>query len=84
MSKGYIAIAQNNDKYDYLKMAYALALSLKATQKENKFCVCVDEKTKYALTDKYKEVFDHVVDIHGMMMQVVTLGRYTTNGNMLT
>ena len=63
MSKGYIAIAQNNDKYDYLKMAYALALSLKATQKENKFCICVDEKTKYALTDKYKEVFDHVVDI---------------------
>ena len=33
MSKGYIAIAQNNDRYDYLKMAYAMALSLKATQK---------------------------------------------------
>lgn len=63
MSKGYIAIAQNNDRYDYLKMAYAMALSLKATQKENKICICVDEKTKYAMSDKYKEVFDYVVDI---------------------
>ena len=34
MSRGYIAIAQNS-KVDYLKLAYALALSLKATQKEN-------------------------------------------------
>ena len=65
-------------------MAYALALSLKATQKENKFCICVDEKTKYALTDKYKEVIDMLLISHGMMKQVLTLGRYTTNGNMLT
>ena len=63
MSRGYIAIAQNNEEYDYLKMAYAMALSLKATQKENQFCVCVDENTKLAMKDKYKEVFDYVVDI---------------------
>ena len=44
-------------------MAYAMALSLKATQKENQFCVCVDENTKLAMKDKYKEVFDYVVDI---------------------
>lgn len=63
MSRGYIAIAQNNEEHDYLKMAYAMALSLKATQKENQFCVCVDENTKLAMKDKYKEVFDYVVDI---------------------
>lgn len=63
MTKGYIAIAQNNEEYDYLKMAYAMALSLKATQKENKICICVDENTKSAMKDKYKEVFDYVVDI---------------------
>ena len=50
-------------EYDYLEMTYALALSLKATQKENLFCVCVDENTKLAMKDKYKEVFDHIVDI---------------------
>ena len=63
MSRGYIAIAQNNEEHDYLKMAYAMALSLKATQKENQFCVCIDENTKLAMKDKYKEVFDYVVDI---------------------
>ena len=63
MSKGYIAIAQNNREHDYLKMAYAMALSIKATQKENKFCICVDENTKSMMQDKYKEVFDYVVDI---------------------
>jgi len=63
MSRGYIAIAQNNEEHDYLKMAYAMALSLKATQKENQFCVCVDENTKLAMKNKYKEVFDYVVDI---------------------
>ena len=44
MSRGYICIAQNS-KYDYLNQAYGLALSLKATQKENAICVCVDEYT---------------------------------------
>tara|TARA_B100001057_G_scaffold91069_1_gene87388 strand:+ start:29779 stop:30639 length:861 start_codon:yes stop_codon:yes gene_type:complete len=63
MSRGYIAIAQNNREHDYLKLAYAMALSLKATQKENQFCICVDEATKSSMPDKYKEVFDHVVDI---------------------
>ena len=43
MSKGYIVIAQNNEEHDYLEMTYALALSLKATQKENAICVCLDE-----------------------------------------
>ena len=63
MSKGYIAIAQNNEEHDYLKLAYAMALSIKATQKENKICICVDEQTKETMQDKYKEVFDYVVDI---------------------
>lgn len=63
MSKGYIAIAQNNPTYDYLNMTYALALSLKATQKENAICVAVDEPTKALITDKHREVFDHIVDI---------------------
>ena len=46
MSKGYIAIAQNNKDCDYLNLAYAMALSIKATQKINNICICVDEPTK--------------------------------------
>ena len=33
MSRGYIIIAQNSN-VDHLRLAYALALSIKATQKE--------------------------------------------------
>ena len=32
MSKGYIVIAQNSADTNYVRMAYALALSLKITQ----------------------------------------------------
>ena len=63
MSKGYIVIAQNNEEHDYLEMTYALALSLKATQKENAICVCLDEYTKSLVQDKHRKVFDHIVDI---------------------
>jgi hypothetical protein len=62
-TKGYITIAQNSEDNDYLEMSYALALSLKATQKINKLCVCVDEETKKLITDRHREVFDAIVDI---------------------
>lgn len=63
MSRGYIVIAQNSGDFDYLRMSYGMALSIKATQKENAVCLCVDEHTKSLITDKHREVFDHIVDI---------------------
>ena len=55
MSRGYIVIAQNSGDTDYLRMAYALALSLKATQSTvSNLTVCVDNKTK--VPKKYLEV----------------------------
>ena len=57
MSNGYIIIAQNTD-VDYLRMAYALALSIKATQHENSVCLCVDDKTNDSLEQKHFDVFD--------------------------
>ena len=62
MSKGYIIIAQNTD-VDYLRMAYALALSIKATQHENSVCLCVDDKTNDRLEQKHFDVFDYIIDI---------------------
>ncbi len=62
MSKGYIVIAQNSGETDYLRMAYALALSLKATQSEvSNLTVCIDKDTK--VPKKYADVFDKVVQI---------------------
>lgn len=61
MSKGYFTIAQNSGKKDYLRMAYALALSLKATQEHNKLSVAITPGQH--VPDKYKEVFDEIIDI---------------------
>lgn len=63
MSRGYIVIAQNTDEHDYLRMAYALALSIKTTQRENAICLCVDKKTSDRLEQKCCDVFDYIVDI---------------------
>ena len=64
MSKGYIVIAQNTKKVDYLEQAYALALSLKLTQSTvNNLTVCVDPATKKLIKPKHKKVFDNIVDI---------------------
>ena len=49
---GYFTFVQNNDDTDYLKLAYACGLSLKATQTINKFAIAVDNNTKQQLTDR--------------------------------
>ena len=59
-------------------------LSLKATQKENQFCVCVDENTKLAMKDKYKEVFDYVVDILNDDAGSDKNGKYITSGKFIS
>ena len=51
MSRGYITIAQNSGDLDYVRMAYALAASIKKTQSE------VDE---FAIIGK---VFDKLKDV---------------------
>ena len=62
MSKGYIVIAQNSEDTNYLRMAYALALSLKITQsKVSNLAVCVEDKN--TVPEKYKKVFDKVIEI---------------------
>ena len=65
MSKGYLVIAQNSGDLDYIRMAYALCLSIKNTQSVvNEFAIAVEEGT--AIPDHYAEVFDHVITIPWM------------------
>jgi hypothetical protein len=62
MSKGYLIFAQNNDSTDYVRQAYALALSIKHTQPNiNSVTLCTLDK----VNDKYKKVFDHILEIPG-------------------
>jgi len=64
MSKGYIVIAQNTKRVNYLEQAYALALNLKLTQTTvSNLSVCVDKETKKKITAKHKKVFDKIIDI---------------------
>ena len=61
MSKGFVTFAQNTDTVDYLRLAYLQALSVKATQKNNKFAVIVDKQTETYITDQHRKVFDYVI-----------------------
>jgi hypothetical protein len=62
VSRGYIIIAQNSN-VDHLRLSYALALSIKATQEENLVCLCVDNKTGDRLEQKHLDIFDYIIDI---------------------
>lgn len=58
MSKGHVIFAQNSD-VNYLRQAYALALSIKLHNKINQVCVITNDK----VPEKYKKVFDYIVEI---------------------
>ena len=59
MSKGHVFLAQNSD-VDYIKQAYALALSIKINNKEhNKTCLI----TNNDVPEEYKKAFDTIVPI---------------------
>lgn len=63
MSKGYLVIAQNSENNDYIRMAYALALSIKNTQTTvSSICLATDADIDM-LDDKITAVFDHIVPI---------------------
>lgn len=59
--KGYLILAQNSVKEDYIKMAYALALSIKNSQSTvNSVCLATD---KPITDEKLLHIFDHIVPI---------------------
>ena len=60
MSKGFVVLAQNTETVDYVKQAYALALSIKATQCSVNGITLI---TNNIVPDEYKSVFDNIVDI---------------------
>ena len=61
MKRGYLILAQNSKKEDYVKMAYACALSIKNSQSGiTNVCLATDRPI---LDEKVKEVFDDIVDI---------------------
>lgn len=63
MNFGYLIVVSSHSEVDYLKLAYAAALSIKNTQKEgyDKVALVIDDKSKLsAVTSPW--VFDHVIE----------------------
>ena len=60
MSKGFVVLAQNTKSVDYIKQAYALALSIKATQLD---ITNISLVTNNRVPKKYKSVFDKIIPI---------------------
>lgn len=58
MSKGFLVLAQNTKTTDYVKQAYALALSLKNSNNYGISLVTNDE-----VPEEYKKVFDNIIPI---------------------
>lgn len=60
--RGFFTFAQNSQDVDYVKLAYVLALSIKATQKENAYLsIAITPDTR--VPDKYADAFDEIITI---------------------
>lgn len=66
MTQGYLTFVQNNGQTDYLNLAYLQALSLKVTNKINKYAVVVDKITEMMISDKHRRVFDYIIPMPGV------------------
>jgi hypothetical protein len=60
MTKGYVVLAQNTDTIDYIRQAYALALSLKLSQcSVSNISIITDD----VVSEEYKSVFENIIPI---------------------
>ena len=61
-SRGFLTFAQNNGRNDYVRMAYALAISLRHTQRNAKsLSIAVTPGDR--VPDRYAWAFDNIIDI---------------------
>lgn len=60
VSKGFLVFAENKQDVDYVKQAYALALSIKYSQKE---VTNISIVTNDPVPKKYQKVFDQIIPI---------------------
>jgi hypothetical protein len=60
MSKGFLVFAQNTETVDYVRQAYALALSIKNTQSE---ITSISLVTNNIVPEEYARAFDNIFEI---------------------
>ena len=59
--RGFLTVACNTEKTDYLHLAYCQALNIKKTQKNSSYAVIVDQNTLTKVTEAHKKVFDYII-----------------------
>lgn len=60
--RGFFTICENNDTHDYVRMAYALALSLRNTQKKySNLSIGITPGQK--ISKKYSWIFDEIIEL---------------------
>lgn len=60
--RGFLTFAQNTKDTDYVRLAYGLALSIKATQSENAY-LSIAVTPGQEIPEEYKWAFDEIIDI---------------------
>lgn len=60
--QGFLTFAQNSE-FDYLRLAYTQAMSIKLTMPGSQFAVIVDKFTLTQITDKHREIFDYIIEL---------------------
>jgi hypothetical protein len=63
MTRGYLILAQNTDDTNYLRLAYALALSIKNTQTTVNNVSLVTDCSPALIDDKVVSIFDEIMPI---------------------
>lgn len=66
-TKGFVVVAQNNNTVDYIKQAYALALSIRYSQKVEQSISIITNDT---IPLQYRAIFDKIISIPGEDMAV--------------
>lgn len=62
MSRGFVTLGINTDR-DRFKYCYALALSIKAIDKDAEVCMIVDKDKFGEVGSSYKEAFDYITEL---------------------
>ena len=60
--RGFLTFAQNTKGVDYVRLAYALALSIKATQSQHAY-LSIAVTPGQEVPEKYRWAFDEIIDI---------------------
>jgi hypothetical protein len=59
--QGFLTFAINTAEVDYGRLAYLQCLNVKATQRENRYAVIVDEATYNSFNNRQLNAFDYVI-----------------------